>query len=76
MMGQGDVLDVLKMDKNKWWSLRELQEELSHISKGSVCVSAKKLKEANMVKHELRELRIPLNGGKSRKHMTFMKWRD
>lgn len=75
-MGQGDVLDVLKKNKKKWWSLKELQTELNHISKGSVSVSVKKLRDSSLVHHELRELKIPLSGGRTRKTMAFIKWKE
>lgn len=75
-MGQQDVIDLLKTNKKKWWSLKEIQTALSHVSAGSVCVSVKKLKNSAMVKHELRTLDTPLNGGKNRREMSFIKWKE
>ena len=78
-MGQGDVIKILEEDKEKWFSLKELQQKLGHLSPGSVCVSVKKLRNANMVFHELRKTKKPLPGGSNRHQIVYLKhkeWED
>ena len=74
-MGQAEVLDVLKKDKKKWWTTKEIKEELNHISIGSVGISINKLKNSNMVSHKLVETK-PGFYNSNRKYVLLLKWKN
>ena len=74
-MGQAEVLDVLKKDKKKWWTTKEIKEELNHISIGSVGISINKLKNSNMVSHKLVEAKPGFYNG-NRKYVLLLKWKN
>lgn len=75
-MGQEDVIQILKTDKDRWFSVRELQSTLDFISPGSVCVSVRKLRDAAMVHHKIEKIPKPLKGGKIRYHMTYIRYKE
>ncbi|MFT4310302.1 MAG: helix-turn-helix domain-containing protein [Candidatus Woesearchaeota archaeon] len=47
-IGQQEVYDFLKTNKTKWFTSREISEQLN-ISIGSVTMSLKKLRKSNIV---------------------------
>ncbi len=48
-MGQQEVYSFLKENKGKWFTSREIAKQLN-ISIGSVTMSLKKLRKANIIK--------------------------
>ena len=50
-MGQQEVYDFLKMNKNKWFTSRDISEALG-VSIGSVTMSLKKLRKTNIIKYK------------------------
>ena len=48
-MGQQEVYDFLKKNKNTWYTSREISEALG-VSIGSVTMSLKKLRKTNIIK--------------------------
>lgn len=51
-MGQQDVYDLLKKNKKKWFTAREISDKLG-VSIGSVTMSLKKLRESNTIKYQI-----------------------
>ncbi|MFT4312586.1 MAG: winged helix-turn-helix transcriptional regulator [Candidatus Woesearchaeota archaeon] len=50
-MGQQEVYDFLKANKNTWYTSREISEKLN-ISIGSVTMSLKKLRKSKLLDYE------------------------
>jgi len=50
-MGQQEVYDFLKKQKNKWFTSRDISEALE-VSIGSVTMSLKKLRKTNIIKYK------------------------
>jgi len=50
-MGQQEVYDFLKKNKNKWYTSRDISEALG-VSIGSVTMSLKKLRKTNIIKYK------------------------
>jgi len=50
-MGQQEVYDFLKKQKNKWFTSRDISEALG-VSIGSVTMSLKKLRKTNIIKYK------------------------
>jgi len=50
-MGQQEVYDFLKKNKNTWYTSREISEALG-VSIGSVTMSLKKLRKTNIIKYK------------------------
>ncbi|MFC1649037.1 winged helix-turn-helix transcriptional regulator [Nanoarchaeota archaeon] len=50
-MGQQEVYDFLSNKKGKWFTSREISEELG-VSIGSVTMSLKKLRKTNLIKYK------------------------
>lgn len=50
-MGQQEVYDFLKDQKGRWFTSREISEELA-ISIGSVTMSLKKLRKSKLVDYQ------------------------
>jgi DNA-binding transcriptional regulator GbsR (MarR family) len=50
-MGQQEVYDFLSKNKGKWFTSREIADQLK-ISIGSVTMSLKKLRKANIIKYK------------------------
>lgn len=50
-MGQQEVYDFLKKNKNKWFTSRDISEALN-VSIGSVTMSLKKLRKTNIIKYK------------------------
>lgn len=48
-MGQQEVYDFLRKNKNKWFTSRDISEALG-VSIGSVTMSLKKLRKTNIIK--------------------------
>lgn len=50
-MGQQEVYDFLKKQKNKWFTSRDISGALG-VSIGSVTMSLKKLRKTNIIKYK------------------------
>ena len=50
-MGQQEVYDFLSNNKGKWFTSREISEQLG-VSIGSVTMSLKKLRKTNLIKYK------------------------
>jgi len=50
-MGQQEVYDFLKKQKNKWFTSRDISEALE-VSIGAVTMSLKKLRKTNIIKYK------------------------
>jgi DNA-binding transcriptional regulator GbsR (MarR family) len=50
-MGQQEVYDFLRKNKNKWFTSRDISEALG-VSIGSVTMSLKKLRKTNIIKYK------------------------
>ena len=50
-MGQQEVYDFLKKEKNKWFTSKEIAKKLK-ISLGSVTMSLKKLRQSEILHHK------------------------
>ena len=55
-MGQQDILEYLEDNPKKWFGSRELSSELD-ISIGSITMSLKKLRKADLIKYKKTGLR-------------------
>ncbi len=50
-MGQQEVYDFLMKNKGKWFTSREISDQLG-VSIGSVTMSLKKLRKTNIIKYK------------------------
>jgi len=50
-MGQQEVYDFLRKNKNRWFTSRDISEALD-VSIGSVTMSLKKLRKTNIIKYK------------------------
>jgi len=50
-MGQQEVYDFLRKNRNKWFTSRDISKALS-VSIGSVTMSLKKLRKTNIIKYK------------------------
>lgn len=50
-MGQQEVYDFLTKNKGKWFTSRDISEQLG-VSIGSVTMSLKKLRKTNLIKYK------------------------
>ena len=55
-MGQQDIYDFLKKNKNKWFTSKQIAEHMDY-GKGSVTMNLYKLRKTNMVEARLLEKR-------------------
>ena len=62
-MGQQEVYDFLKKDRNNWFTSKEITKKLN-ISLGSVTMSLKKLRQSGILHHRF-------TGGRHRYQYRF-----
>ena len=72
-MGQGDVYDLLKQHPNKWFTSEEIYNKITHISRGSLCISINRLVKGRVVDRKMTKVLKP---NRNRKYIQQIKYKD
>jgi len=75
-MGQGDIYDLLKSKPNRWFSSDDIYNTITHISRGSLCISIGRLVKGNVVDVKTVKLRVPRERGKNRNYVRKIKYKN